>query len=70
MDLKLFQRFWVKFELTEICSLRLIMTTIANPPEFKLGQEVLHDYLQTLYYDLIVMHKLTAKIKEVMKFQR
>jgi hypothetical protein len=57
-------------ELTEICSLRLITTTIANQPELNLGQEVLHGDLQTSNYDLVKMHKLTPKIQEVMECQR
>jgi hypothetical protein len=48
---------------------RLIGTTIAIRPEHKPKQEVLHGGLQTLYYDLVGMHKLTPKIQEVMKFQ-
>jgi hypothetical protein len=38
------------------------VTTIANPPEIKLRQEVLHGDLKTLYYDLVDMHKLTLHI--------
>jgi hypothetical protein len=69
-DVELFKWFWVKFELTEICSNRLVATTIANPPELKFVQEVLHRDLQTLHYDLVDMHKITPKIEEVMEFER
>jgi hypothetical protein len=61
-DFELIQRFWVKFELTEICSLRQLATIIAIPPELKLGQEVLHGDLQTLHYYLIDMHKIIPLI--------
>jgi hypothetical protein len=70
MDFELFKIFRVKIELTEICSNRLSATTIANPPELKFGQEVLHGGLQTLQYDLVAMHKRTPKIKEARDFQR
>jgi hypothetical protein len=46
-DFELFKRFRVK--LTEICSHRMIGTTIAIVLELKLGQEVLHGDLQALY---------------------
>jgi hypothetical protein len=62
MDFELIQGFRFKFELSEMCSLRLIVTTIANPPELKLGQEVLHGDLQTLHYDLIDIHKIILHI--------
>jgi hypothetical protein len=62
MDFELIQGFRFKFELPEMCSLRLIVTTIANPPELKLGQEVLHGDLQTLHYDLIDIHKIILHI--------
>jgi hypothetical protein len=70
MDFELFKRFRVKFELTEICSLRLIATTIANPTETNFSQEVVHGYVQTLHYDLVDIHKPTSNIQEVMEFQR
>jgi hypothetical protein len=56
--------------LTEICSNRLIVTTIANPPELKFEHEVLHGDLKTLHYDLVDMHNSTSKIQEVIEFQR
>jgi hypothetical protein len=65
IDFELFKRFWVKFELTEICSNRLIATTIANPPELKFGQDVLHGDLQCLNYDLIDMHKVSPISKKL-----
>jgi hypothetical protein len=34
----------------------MIVTTNANPPELKLGQEVLHGDLQPLHSDLVDMH--------------
>jgi hypothetical protein len=46
------------------------VTTIADPPDLKLRQRVLHGDLQTLRSDLVDMHKLTPKIEEVMEFQR
>jgi hypothetical protein len=46
-----------------MCSLRLIVTPIANPLELELGQEVLHGDLQTLNYGLVHMHKLTRKVQ-------
>jgi hypothetical protein len=36
----------------------------------KLEQGVLHDGLKTLPFDMVAMHRVTPKIKEVMKFQR
>jgi hypothetical protein len=51
-----------------MCSHRLIASTIANPLEFNVEQEVIHSDLQSLHYDLVDMHKLTPMIQEVMKF--
>jgi hypothetical protein len=45
-----------------MCSLTLIATTIASPPEFKLEQEVLHGDLQTFHSGLVYMHKRTPKL--------
>jgi hypothetical protein len=53
-----------------MCSHRLIATTIANPPELNVRQEVLHGDLQCFHYDLVDMHKPNPNIKEVMEFQR
>jgi hypothetical protein len=61
-------RFCSKFESPENCSLRLIATTIAYPPELNFGQEVIHGDLQCVHYDLVDIHKLTPKNQEVMKF--
>jgi hypothetical protein len=69
MDYELFKRFWVKSELTELCSHRLIVTSIANPPEPHFGQNVFHGDLQYLHYDMIYMHKLCPQINEFMEFQ-
>jgi hypothetical protein len=55
--------------LTKLWSYKLIATAIANPPEINFGPGVLHGDLETLYYDLIYMHKLTPKIQKVMEFQ-
>jgi hypothetical protein len=68
MDFKLFKRFGVKFELTEICSNRPIATTIVNPPELKFGQEVIHGDVQYLQCDMVDMHKIYPKIQEVIEF--
>jgi hypothetical protein len=51
-------------------SLSLVATAIVYPPELNLGRGVLHGALQTLHYDLIDMHKLTAKIQEVITFTK
>jgi hypothetical protein len=45
------------------------VTTNINPRELKLGQEVLHDGVQPLLFDLVDIHRLTSKIEEVMEFQ-
>jgi hypothetical protein len=54
--------------LTKLCSISLVATGIANPPEVDCGQGVLHGGLQTLHYDLINIHNLTPKIQEVITF--
>jgi hypothetical protein len=41
----------------------LIVTTIANPPELKLGQELLHGDLQSLHSVQDGMQKLTAQME-------
>jgi hypothetical protein len=69
-DFELFQRFWAKAGLTELCSHRLIATLIANPLELRFRHKVLHSDLQPLHYDLIDMHKLSPQIDEVMAFLR
>jgi hypothetical protein len=46
------------------------VTTIANPTELKLEQEVLYGDLQTSHSGLADMHKLTLEMKEVIEFQR
>jgi hypothetical protein len=55
--------------LTKLCSISLVATAIANPPELDCGQGVLHGALQTLHYVLIDMRKLTPKIQEVIAFK-
>jgi hypothetical protein len=56
--------------LTKLCSISLVATFIANPPELDCGQGVLHGALQTFHYDLIDMHNLTPKIQEVIAFTK
>jgi hypothetical protein len=56
--------------LTKLCSISLVATAIANSLELNCGQGVLHGALQTWYYDLIDMHKLTPKIQEVIAFTK
>jgi hypothetical protein len=53
-----------------LCSISLVATAIANPPELNFGRGVLHGSLQTLHYDLIDMHKLTPNIQEVIAFTK
>jgi hypothetical protein len=54
--------------LTKLCSISLVASFIANPPELDCGQGVLHGALQTFHYDLIDMHNLTPKFQEVITF--
>jgi hypothetical protein len=68
MDFELFKRFQLKVGLTEMCSYKLIATPIANPGELHFPQGVFHCVLQSLCYNLVVMHKLTPNIQEVMAF--
>jgi hypothetical protein len=56
--------------LTKLCSISLVATAIANPPELKFGRGVLHGALQTFHYDLIDMDKLTHDIQEVIAFTK
>jgi hypothetical protein len=56
--------------LIKLWPIKLFATAIANPPELNFGRGVLHGALQTLYYDLIDMHKLTPNIQEVMSFSK
>jgi hypothetical protein len=56
--------------LTKLCSISLVATAIANPPELDCGQGVLHGALQMLHYYFIDMHKLTPKIQEVIAFTK
>jgi hypothetical protein len=68
IDFKIFNRFQVKSSLTELWSIKLVATAIANPPELNFGLGVLHGALKTFHYDLINMHKLTLNIEEVISF--
>jgi hypothetical protein len=54
--------------LTEICSNRLIATNIANQPELKFGQEVIHGDLKYFHYDLVDIHTPYPNIEEDMEF--
>jgi hypothetical protein len=56
--------------LPDLCSISLVATAIANPPDLNFGRAVLHGALQILHYDLIDMHKLTPKIQEVIAFTK
>jgi hypothetical protein len=56
--------------LNKLWSDRRIEILIANPSKLHFGQEVIHDDLQRLNYDLDDMHILTLKIKEDIEFQR
>jgi hypothetical protein len=56
--------------LIKLCSINLVATAIANPPELNIGRGVLHGALQTLHYDLIDMHKLNPNIQEVIAFTK
>jgi hypothetical protein len=67
-DFEIFNRFQVKSSLTELWSIKLVPTAIANPPELNFGLGGLHGALKTLHYDLIDMHKLTPNIEEVISF--
>jgi hypothetical protein len=46
------------------------MLTNINPPVNQVGQGVIQDGLQILFFHLSDIHTLTLKIEEVMKFQR
>jgi hypothetical protein len=52
-----------KTDLIELWSDRLLETLVANPSKLHVGQKVLHDDIQGLYYDLGDMHTPTLKIK-------
>jgi hypothetical protein len=64
-DFEIFKRFYVKHDLTKLCSISLVATVIENSPDLNCGQGVLHGALQTLHYGHIDMHKLTPKHQEV-----
>ena len=65
MDFELFQRFRVKYSLTELWSISLVATAIDSSPELHFGQDVLHGVLWTLHYDHVDMHKVILTIEEV-----
>jgi hypothetical protein len=67
-NFEIFNRFQVKSSLTELWSIKLVATAIANSPELNFGLGVLHGTLKIFHYDLIDMHKLTPNIKEVISF--
>jgi hypothetical protein len=56
--------------LKELWSDRLIEILIANPSKLYFGQEVLHYYLQGLYYDLGDMHTPYPNIEYDMEFTK
>jgi hypothetical protein len=61
-------RFFFKFEFPgDWIHWEFVFTSI-NSPVHKLGQQVLRDGLQTLFFDLDDMHRPSPKIKEVMEF--
>jgi hypothetical protein len=68
-DFELFKRFEVKLGLTNLWSIKLLATTLANQPELHFGQGSLQGDLKTLNYHLVDMHKLTLQIQIVMAFQ-
>jgi hypothetical protein len=68
-DFELFQKFRVKNSLTELWSIKLPATTLANQPGPHFGQGWLHCDLDTLDYYLVDMHTLTLQIQIVMAFQ-
>jgi hypothetical protein len=53
-----------------LCSVSLVATAIANPPELNFVRGVLHGALQTLHYDINDMHNLTPNIQEVIAFTK
>jgi hypothetical protein len=69
-DFEIFNRFRVKSSLTELWSIKLVVTAIETPPELNFGQGVFHCALQTLHCYIIDMHKLTPKIQEVIAFTK
>jgi hypothetical protein len=59
-----------KTDLNELWSDRLIEILITNPSKLHFGQEVLHDNLQRLHYDLGDMNTTYPNIEEYMKFTK
>jgi hypothetical protein len=50
-----------------LCSDRLIEILIANPSKLHFGQ-VIHGYIERLYYDMGDRYTVTPKIKECIEF--
>jgi hypothetical protein len=53
-----------------LCSVSLVATAIANPPELNFVRGVFHGALQTLHYDINDMHNPTPNIQEVIVFTK
>jgi hypothetical protein len=68
-DFELFKRFELKLGLTNLWSIKVIATALANQPELHFGKGSLQGDLKTLNYHLVDMHKLTLQIQIVMAFQ-
>jgi hypothetical protein len=58
-----------KTDLNELWSDRLIEILITNPSKLHFGQEVLHDNLQKLHYDLGDMNTAYPNIEESSKLK-
>jgi hypothetical protein len=63
-DFKIFKRFRVKSGLTDLCSYRLIATSIANPGELHFREGVHRDDLQEFQYHKADMHTQYLQIEE------
>jgi hypothetical protein len=68
MDFELFQRFYVKLDLTKLWSLKLFATAIETLPELNFGQGVFNCVLQHVFYNLADMPKITPNIHKVIAF--
>ena len=55
--------------MTELWTIKLLATSLANQPGLHFGQGWLHCDLNTLDYHLVDMHTLTLQIQIVMAFQ-
>jgi hypothetical protein len=47
-----------------------MVSSNTNPPELKLGHEVIHGRVYPLHSDLVNMNILTLNVEQVMEFQR